>query len=184
MRAEKPNLTPIPLQFGVSHVVLHLPASSPPETVWQTFGDDDECNVLIRSILFEDVDSVDVLKGEKKAYNFPLFRRVAVNPSECLRVEIQALRVQPFARIWAGAQHRVVVRRWASVLHALDLIGKITFNEFYLLSSLEFHWSGHIVCCFYLTHVLNLFGRHYSDILFLGTFIFFFFPHKLNTAQP
>lgn len=38
----------------------HLPASSPPETVWQSFGDDDECNVLIRSILFEDVDSVEV----------------------------------------------------------------------------------------------------------------------------
>lgn len=48
------------MQFRLSHVVLHLPASSPPETVWQTFGDDDECNVLISSILFEDVDSVDV----------------------------------------------------------------------------------------------------------------------------
>ena len=60
MGEEKPNLTPIPLQLGVSHVVLHLPASSPPETVWQNFGDDDEYNVLIRSILFEDVDSVEV----------------------------------------------------------------------------------------------------------------------------
>lgn len=60
MGEQKPNLTPIPLQLTVSHVVLHLPASSPPETVWQSSGDDDECNVLIRSILFEDVDSVEV----------------------------------------------------------------------------------------------------------------------------
>lgn len=60
MGEEKPYLTPIPPQPRRSHVVLHLPASSPPETVWQSFGDDDECNVLIRSILFEDVDSVKV----------------------------------------------------------------------------------------------------------------------------
>lgn len=60
MGEEKPNLTPIPLQLRLSHVVLHLPASSPPATVWQSSGDDDECNVLIRSILFEDVDSVEV----------------------------------------------------------------------------------------------------------------------------
>lgn len=60
MGEEKPNLTPIPLQLRLSHVVLHLPASSPPERFWQGFGDDDECNVLIRSILFEDVDSVEV----------------------------------------------------------------------------------------------------------------------------
>lgn len=60
MREEKPNLTPIPLQLGLSHVVLHLPASSPPGAFWQGTGHDDECNVLIRSILFEDVDSAGV----------------------------------------------------------------------------------------------------------------------------
>lgn len=36
------------------------PASSPPGAFWQGTGHDDECNVLIRSILFEDVDSVGV----------------------------------------------------------------------------------------------------------------------------
>lgn len=45
---------------SVSHVGLHLPASSPPEAVWQRFGDGDDCNALIRSIRFEDVDSVEV----------------------------------------------------------------------------------------------------------------------------
>lgn len=51
-------------------MVLHLLAFPPPETVWQCFGDDDECNVLIRSILFEDVDSVEVLKEDEGLHFF------------------------------------------------------------------------------------------------------------------
>lgn len=50
---------PSPAQAPVMWCCISQPPLRP-DTFWQGFGDDDECNVLIRSILFEDVDSVEV----------------------------------------------------------------------------------------------------------------------------